>query len=195
MQEQIAKQSNFLSNKKKKARFWLFFPFYIKMQVLPDQFMHSVWPQGRLGSGAVVGSVWVVLKKEKLLCSPVRAASLSEECCTFYFCPHKTDSSGEKKGALSWMPRRGLTVTLRSSAAGATPSPFPSPSPPSETLTLDRMRRGCRPPAALMRASSRTEGLVVHPDPQHQSTNTQWVLMLHECLTNWRQQSCDPKLT
>lgn len=43
--------------------------------------------------------------------------------------------------------------------------------------------------------SSRTEGLVVHPDPQHQSTNTQWVLKLHECLTNWQQQSCDPKLT
>lgn len=133
------KQSNFLSNKKKPS-FDCFFPFYIKMQVLPDQFMHSVWPQGRLGSGAVVGSVWVVLRKEKLLCSPTRAASLSEECCTFYFCPHKTDSLGEKKGALSWMPRRDLTVTLRSTAAGVTPSPSPSPS--SETLTLDRMRRG-----------------------------------------------------
>lgn len=100
------------------------------MQVLPDQFMHSVWPQGRLGSGTVVGSVWVVLRKEKLLCSPVRAASLSEECCTFYFCPHKTDSSGEKKGALSWMPRRDLTVTLCSTAAGVTPLPIPIPFAP-----------------------------------------------------------------
>lgn len=85
------------------------------MQVLPDQFIRSLIPcDHKTGAWLSNG------RFEKLLCSPVRATSLSTDCCTFIF-----GFFVGMRAVVSRNDTREPAMTERCTAVGAPPS-FPA---------------------------------------------------------------------
>lgn len=124
------------------------------------------------GGGGGVG--WFSKLDLKLLCSPVRAASLSTECCIFLFWSLQTNSC-----------KKGGTSEMTDSWAGLALS--------SLRLLLSKPHRGkkyghvCVEDFQGPRAWSCDSAPPAHPHP-HSSHSHRRVLVFHECLTDSKKQ-------
>lgn len=169
------------------------------MQVLPDQFIRSLIPCDHKTG------VWLSNGRfEKLLCSPARATSLSTDCCTFIFVFFCRNESGLPK----WQARADNDRTLYGGGSSALLSCGGVNFGLIVLVVLEDVGEGREVETTCHSHQDEFKDpkswwciQTLRSTSSNQSTHTHKHSLSHNgyscymnVLTNWQQQSCDPKI-
>lgn len=128
-----------------------------------DQSLHSMWHRKMGRSEGVFGlfmKPWLrKKKKEKLLCSPVRAASLPQSAVFVFFCLTLILTNWLVRETVLLTATVGPQTDVKLTAGRQQESPLP---PPSDFFLLDRMWENSPP---FMWKTSKDRGPIMRLDP------------------------------